>query len=339
MHKGKEQQTDFDLGYFDYGFRQLDPQLCMWHSPDLLAETSPSASPYSYCSGDPINRTDPTGLKDMPGIPWSENADLYFEFLDHINGGGGGYNSNGYEAIIGYDKEKNPIWGVVGAGGFGRYQRKSIYQQAGIANRDYAAREQAKKAQWIANAINTLWKITPNGKNGYVNFTTLQLDIGGEVWWACVEKSSFVGHFLVYDPYNKTAYETAYCDPNKTALQLCSVQLEGGDKGIGYVWNFNEISDISNSEFINFGVHPRADLLYAPIYLSNADAARAYFEIWEGLGTDFEFLTNNCKNYGMRGLQIGGGYIPKTDNIPINWPYSFWGQINPRNIITLPSFP
>jgi hypothetical protein len=38
----------------------------MWLSVDPLAEHSPNKTPYHYCSNNPINRTDPTGMCDDP---------------------------------------------------------------------------------------------------------------------------------------------------------------------------------------------------------------------------------------------------------------------------------
>jgi len=92
LYNGKEQQTDFDLGYFDYGFRQLDPQLCVWHTPDLLAETDYSTSAYAYCAGDPINKTDLYGLLPQASIAWNDYAPAYFELQEGggLMGSGGG---------------------------------------------------------------------------------------------------------------------------------------------------------------------------------------------------------------------------------------------------------
>jgi RHS repeat-associated protein len=62
QYNNHETQTDFNLGWVDYGFRQLDPVLGVWHGVDKMAEKYPDVSPYAYCGNDPINRTDFMGL-------------------------------------------------------------------------------------------------------------------------------------------------------------------------------------------------------------------------------------------------------------------------------------
>ncbi len=71
FYNGKELQ---DLSqFYDYGFRQLDPQLGRWFCVDKLAEWTVSVSPYAYVSNNPINHYDILGLADdglvNPGFP------------------------------------------------------------------------------------------------------------------------------------------------------------------------------------------------------------------------------------------------------------------------------
>jgi uncharacterized protein RhaS with RHS repeats len=51
---------------YDYGARNYDPALGRWMNMDPLAEHSPEKTPYHYCSNNPINRIDPTGMCDDP---------------------------------------------------------------------------------------------------------------------------------------------------------------------------------------------------------------------------------------------------------------------------------
>jgi RHS repeat-associated protein len=61
---GKEfEQT---TGLYAMGARWMDPQLGSFITPDPMAQY---ANPYSYTGGNPINRTDPTGLSDVTGHP------------------------------------------------------------------------------------------------------------------------------------------------------------------------------------------------------------------------------------------------------------------------------
>jgi RHS repeat-associated protein len=54
------------LSWYNYDVRPYDPQIGRWHNPDILLETSPYISPYSYCDNNPVNYTDPSGMKKIP---------------------------------------------------------------------------------------------------------------------------------------------------------------------------------------------------------------------------------------------------------------------------------
>jgi RHS repeat-associated protein len=93
LYNGKEKQTQ--TGYFDYGFRQLDPQLCRWHVADAMAESYLSTSPYAYVTNNPVSFKDYMGLKiERPWEEdnWSEQYYGYHSALGHAMGhaGGGG---------------------------------------------------------------------------------------------------------------------------------------------------------------------------------------------------------------------------------------------------------
>ena len=60
LYNSKELQDQ--TNYYDYGFRQMDPQLGRWHVVDALAEKYLSSSPYAYVENDPINHRDFMGL-------------------------------------------------------------------------------------------------------------------------------------------------------------------------------------------------------------------------------------------------------------------------------------
>ncbi len=59
---GKERDDGSGLCYF--GARYYAPWLCRFTSVDPLKGESPGLSPYHYSSNNPINRIDPTGMKD-----------------------------------------------------------------------------------------------------------------------------------------------------------------------------------------------------------------------------------------------------------------------------------
>ncbi len=63
LYNGKELQDN--TGYYDYGFRQLDPALGPWFVQDALAEKYKSVSAYAYVKNNPINAVDIAGLVYM----------------------------------------------------------------------------------------------------------------------------------------------------------------------------------------------------------------------------------------------------------------------------------
>ncbi|TRX35068.1 RHS repeat-associated core domain-containing protein, partial [Flavobacterium restrictum] len=65
-YNSKEFQDELSLNLYDYGARNYDPALGRWMNIDPLAEHSPDKNPYHFCSNNPINRTDPTGMCDDP---------------------------------------------------------------------------------------------------------------------------------------------------------------------------------------------------------------------------------------------------------------------------------
>jgi RHS repeat-associated protein len=65
-YNGKELQDELGLNFYDYGARNYDLALGRWMNIDPLAEHTHNKTPYHYCSNNPINRTDPTGMCDDP---------------------------------------------------------------------------------------------------------------------------------------------------------------------------------------------------------------------------------------------------------------------------------
>ncbi len=71
-YSGKELETEDGLDLYDFGARQYYPAIAMFNRPDPMAITKPDINPYSYCNGDPVNYTDPTGM-DTLRVSYSDN--------------------------------------------------------------------------------------------------------------------------------------------------------------------------------------------------------------------------------------------------------------------------
>jgi len=74
-YNSKEQQEQ--TFNYDYGFRQLDPQLGRWHSPDLLAEQFYSESPYAYAGNNPVSNLDLWGLLPLSWVNTAPGGSHY----------------------------------------------------------------------------------------------------------------------------------------------------------------------------------------------------------------------------------------------------------------------
>ena len=61
LYSAKELTTDHGLNTYDFEARWLTPAFPRFTTPDPLATDYHPLSPYTYCGGDPINFSDPTG--------------------------------------------------------------------------------------------------------------------------------------------------------------------------------------------------------------------------------------------------------------------------------------
>ncbi|MDH6354191.1 RHS repeat-associated protein [Dysgonomonas sp. PH5-45] len=83
----KEYDTMHGLNLYDFHARQYDPILGRFTSVDPLAECSYSQTPYHYCSNNPINRIDPTGMMDDGNGDLLKWVNLHFPGIPVIYGG------------------------------------------------------------------------------------------------------------------------------------------------------------------------------------------------------------------------------------------------------------
>ena len=61
---GKEEEEVGGLKWLDYGARRYDATLGRWMAVDPLGEASMGSSLFAFCSNNPVNRIDPTGMLD-----------------------------------------------------------------------------------------------------------------------------------------------------------------------------------------------------------------------------------------------------------------------------------
>jgi RHS repeat-associated protein len=68
LYNDKELLDDADLNWYDYGFRNYDPQIGRFPQLDPLTDNYPFLTPYQYASGDPITNIDVDGLEGTSAV-------------------------------------------------------------------------------------------------------------------------------------------------------------------------------------------------------------------------------------------------------------------------------
>ena len=80
-YSGKELETN-GLNTYDFHARPYYYPVLQFHSPDILSEEKPWNSPYLYCSGNPINRIDSSGIADIYAIKKGEAVLIGYNGVD-----------------------------------------------------------------------------------------------------------------------------------------------------------------------------------------------------------------------------------------------------------------
>ncbi len=86
-YNGKEETTDLDLGYLDFGFRQYDPTIGRFTGVDPISEQFSHVSTYNYAENEPVANIDLWGLQKKTRIrtlEWKGTA----SFAVYSNQGG-----------------------------------------------------------------------------------------------------------------------------------------------------------------------------------------------------------------------------------------------------------
>jgi RHS repeat-associated protein len=88
-YNSKENNSEFGLGWYDYGARNYDPTIGRWVNPDPLAEMSFNLTPYRFAGNNPVLFQDPNGLWEFAFDEESgtlslnrQEGDTYDSFLE-----------------------------------------------------------------------------------------------------------------------------------------------------------------------------------------------------------------------------------------------------------------
>ena len=76
LYNDKELFEEADLNWYDYGFRNYDPQIGRFTQLDPLTDEFPYLTPYQYASCEPIANIDLDGLEAMGATNAATDAAL-----------------------------------------------------------------------------------------------------------------------------------------------------------------------------------------------------------------------------------------------------------------------
>lgn len=68
LYNDKELWDDVDLDWYDYGYRNYDPQIGRFPQLDPLTDDYPELTPYQYAGDEPIANVDLDGLEPLPSV-------------------------------------------------------------------------------------------------------------------------------------------------------------------------------------------------------------------------------------------------------------------------------
>jgi len=229
---------------YDYGFRQQDPQLCMWHGLDALAEQYVSTSPYAYCGDDPINQIDVDGrsyktyMQEHYGTSGYRGASSFGSYGGDYDGGG---MSGGGGSIF------PKIFGDMGGYDPDPFDRNHFVDDAGVIQKRSSNNSYWFSGSFLANLKGIILLIFSNrtvSSNGAVR---QKIDVGGNSEFITVGETKYaLGDF--WDFYDKYADDKFYVDnpESKQYGQWHGMYREHGT----YLYDYNGVISIGKENFV-----------------------------------------------------------------------------------------
>jgi len=325
---------------YDYGFRQQDPQLCMWHGIDKLAERNYSISPYVYCNNNPINQIDILGLSTayVSMRNYGFNINAMYGGGDGGDGGGGktmGGGGGGSSSYVPYSDCYYDIegfahwtssWEILDGSG-NTIGRTGVY--ADVSNRNY------KRS--VSNYLKTLVCLGITGKidlfvigNNHLGYF---YEGNGGIAYYGLERGGMTHAFIAFPSGNSiVVYEAEHPTQGDgrvlTTEETMALWRDDGAKSMIYRYDFNILDE--EKDFWKFGGERNDDgerMELSPVFIPDIDAAQAWCDrqlsnmVWK-----YNFLSNNCKHFTIQAFEHGGAYIPWSGPKPSMWPFTFNGS-------------
>ena len=167
-YNGKEEQTEFGFGWYDYGARMYDPTIGRWNGIDPLAEKYAGVSPYAYAANNPILFVDYDG-RDFGVHIDHDNGKITIKATYYVTKGDKKAKKSAEKAVAAFNKLKGYKY-VVGKKRKGTLKEYDIsfdldvvevdnaFNQANADKSEIVAEENKKVKDGSSNA----YEITPD---------------------------------------------------------------------------------------------------------------------------------------------------------------------------------